>query len=98
MAAAVCLVTASPSLSDDIDLSTANSLIFERADAEFVDIESSFGGLVEDEVFTMIDGVSTHFLLTATVTLGNSQTTIRSVLQRDSSGITRAIFRNLGVH
>ena len=86
------------SLSDDIDLSTANSLIFERADAEFVDIESSFGGLVEDEVFTMIDGVSTHFLLTATVTLGNSQTTIRSVLQRDSSGITRAIFRNLGVH
>jgi hypothetical protein len=44
-----------------------------------------------------IDGVSSHFLLTATVTLGNSQTTIRSVLQRDPSGITRAIFRTLGV-
>ncbi|MGD8322981.1 MAG: type II secretion system minor pseudopilin GspK [Gammaproteobacteria bacterium] len=86
------------SLSDDIDLSTAESLIFERADAQFVDIEASFGGLIEDDVFSTIDAVSTHFLLTATVTLGNSQTTIRSVLQRDPSGITRAIFRNLGVH
>jgi len=85
-------------LSDDIDLSTADSLIFERADAEFVDIEASFGGLVEDDLFPTLQGVSTHFLLTATVTLGNSQTTIRSVLQRDPSGITRAIFRNLGVH
>lgn len=86
------------SLSDDIDLSTAESLIFERADAEFVDIEASFGGLVEEDVFATIDAVSAHFLLTATVTLGNSQTTIRSVLQRDPSGITRAIFRNLGVY
>ena len=86
------------SLSDDIDLSTAESLIFERADAEFVDIEASFGGLVEEDVFSTIDAVSSHFLLTATVTLGNSQTTIRSVLQRDPSGVTRAIFRNLGVY
>lgn len=86
------------SLSDDIDLGTAESLIFERGDAAFVDIEASFGGLIEDEVFAMIDEVSAHFLLTATVTLGNSQTTIRSVLQRDPSGITRAIFRTLGVH
>ncbi len=86
------------SLSDDIDLSTAESLIYERADAAFVDIEASFGGLIEDDVFSDIDGVSTHFLLTATVTLGNSQTTIRSVLQRDPSGITRAVFRTLGVH
>jgi general secretion pathway protein K len=86
------------SLSDDIDLSTAESLIFQRADAEFVDIESAFGGLVEEDVFSTIDAVSSHFLLTATVTLGNSQTTIRSVLQRDPSGVTRAIFRNLGVY
>ena len=86
------------SLSDDIDLATAESLIYERADAEFVDIEASFAGLIEDDVFATIDGVSTHFLVTATVTLGNSQTTIRSVLQRDPSGITRAVFRTLGVH
>jgi general secretion pathway protein K len=86
------------SLSDDLDLSTAESLIFERADAEFVDIEASFGGLIEDDTFLVIDGVSSHFLLTATVTLGSSQTTMRSVLQRDPSGITRAIFRTLGAH
>ena len=44
-----------------------------------------------------IDGVSEHFLLTATVTLGSNQLTMRSVLQRDRSGITRALFRSLGV-
>lgn len=85
------------SLSDNIDLSTADSLIFERADAAFVSIDNSFSGLIDEEMFDLIDGTSSHFLLTATVTLGNSQTTIRSVLQRDPSGITRAIFRNLGV-
>jgi general secretion pathway protein K len=86
------------SLSDDLDLTTAESLIYERADAEFVNIETSFAGLIEDETFLVIDGVSSHFLLTATVTLGSSQTTMRSVLQRDPSGITRAIFRTLGAH
>ena len=86
------------SLSDELDLSTAESLLYERGNAEFVDIEASFGGLIDEETFLVIDGVSRHFLLTATVTLGASQTTMRSVLQRDPSGVTRAIFRTLGAH
>ena len=85
------------SLSDDIDLSTAAALIQERAGAEFIDINATFEGLVEPEVLERIDGVSEHFLLTATVTLGTNQLTMRSVLQRDGSGITRALFRSLGV-
>jgi general secretion pathway protein K len=85
------------SLSDDIDLSTAGSLVDERAGAEFVDIDATFEGLVEPDVLQAIDGVSEHFLLTATVTLGSNQLTMRSVLQRDRSGITRALFRSLGV-
>jgi hypothetical protein len=45
-----------------------------------------------------IDGTSEHFLLTATVTLGTNQMVMRSVLQRDRSGITtRFEFRSLGV-
>jgi len=85
------------SLSDDIDLATATGLVDERAGADFVDIDASFEGLVEPEVLDTIDGVSEHFLLTATVTLGSNQLTMRSVLQRDPSGITRALFRTLGV-
>ena len=85
------------SLSDDIDLATATSMIEERGDAEFVDIDATFEGLVEPDVLQEIDGVSEHFLLTATVTLGSNQLTMRSVLQRDRSGITRAVFRSLGV-
>lgn len=85
------------SLSDDIDLATAGSLVDERAGAEFVDIDATFEGLVEPDMLRMIDGVSEHFLLTATVTLGTNQLTMRSVLQRDRSGITRALFRSLGV-
>jgi len=85
------------SLSDDIDIAAAEGLVEERADAEFVDIEATFEGLVEPDVLQQIDGVSDHFLLTATVELGSNQFTMRSVLQRDRSGITRAVFRSLGV-
>ena len=85
------------SLSDDIDLATAATLVEERAGADFPDIDATFEGLVEPDVLRMIDGVSEHFLLTATVTLGTNQLTMRSVLQRDPSGITRALFRSLGV-
>lgn len=85
------------SLSDDIDIGTAGSLVELRAGADFLDIDESFQGLVEPNMLQNIDGVSEHFLLTATVTLGTNQLTMRSVLQRDRSGITRALFRSLGV-
>lgn len=85
------------SLSDDIDLSLATSLVDERGGADFPDIEATFGDLIEAEMFEKIDGVSEHFLLTGTVQLGTTQLTMRSVLQRDSSGVTRALFRSLGV-
>ena len=51
----------------------------------------------EPEMLQRIDVVTNHFLLTATVALGTTQITMRSVLQRDQSGLTRALFRNLGV-
>jgi general secretion pathway protein K len=85
------------SLSENIDLSTAASLIEERDGADFVDIDQTFEDLVEPDVLRRIDGVSEHFLLTATVTLGTNQLTMRSLLQRDPSGLTRALFRSLGV-
>jgi general secretion pathway protein K len=85
------------SLSDNIDASTAEALVEERAEAEFPDIDATFEGLVEPQVLQNIDGVSEHFLLTATVALGTNQLTMRSVLQRDASGVTRALFRSLGV-
>ena len=85
------------SLSDDIDIGTAGALVEQRADEEFIDIGATFEGLVEPDMLQEIDGVSDHFLLTATVTLGSNQLTMRSVLQRDRSGITRAVFRSLGV-
>ncbi len=85
------------SLSDDIDISKAQSLVEERAGAEFLDIDKTFEDLVEPDVLKRIDGVSEHFLLTATVTLGTNQLTMRSILQRDPSGLSRALFRTLGV-
>jgi general secretion pathway protein K len=85
------------SLSDDIDMSRSASLIEERAGADFPDISGSFEGDVEPETLLRIDGVSQYFLLTASVALGTNQFTMYSVLQRDNSGIVRAIFRSLGV-
>ncbi len=85
------------SLSDDLDIATAGALIDERGAAEFIDIDMTFEGLVDPDTLREIEGVSEHFLLTATVTLGSNQLTMRSVLQRDRSGITRSLFRTLGV-
>jgi general secretion pathway protein K len=85
------------SLSEMIDLSTAKSLVEERGTKEFVDIKGTFQNLVDRDMLKRIDGTSEHFLLTATVTLGTNQMVMRSVLQRDRSGITRALFRSVGV-
>ncbi len=84
------------SLSDDIDLGLAASLIEERDGEAFLDIEATFADLIPAEMFARIDGVSEHFLLTATVTIGTTRLTLRSVLQRDRSGLTRSLFRSLG--
>jgi general secretion pathway protein K len=84
------------SLSDTMDLATAESLVEERGDEGFADIDAAFEGLVEPEMLQRIDGVTEHFLLTATVVLGDTQLTAHSVLQRDTSGVTRTLFRSFG--
>lgn len=84
------------SLSESIDAARATALADERADEGFADVDAAFRGLVAPEMLSRIDAVTNHFLLTATVALGTTQLTMRSVLQRDPSGLTRALFRNLG--
>lgn len=85
------------SLSDDIDLSLAASLVAERNGGAFPSVETSFQGIVSEDMLPRIGGVSDHFLLTGTVTIGTTTLTMRSVLQRNQSGFTRALFRNFGV-
>ena len=85
------------SLSDEINIARGAALVEERGGADFPDINASFAGDVEPDVLRRIDGVSQYFLLTATVAIGTNQLTMYSVLQRDNSGIARAIFRSLGV-
>ena len=85
------------SLSDEIDLSVAASLIDERGDTGFASVQTSFQGLVSEELLPRIDGVSEHFMLHGRVTIGETNLTIHSVLQRHSSGITRTLFRSFGV-
>jgi len=84
------------SLSDEIDMSVAASLISERGDGAFGSIQTSFQGLVSEEMLPHLDGVSDHFLLSGEVTIGDTRLTISSVLQRHSSGITRTLFRSFG--
>lgn len=84
------------SLSDDISLSQAESLVEERGIEDFADVESTFEGLVEDDMLPRIDSVTNYFLLTSTVSIGTSQYTMYSVLNRGPSGVVSAAFRNLG--
>jgi len=85
------------SLSDELDIGTARSLIEERGDTAFASIQNTFQGLVSEEMLPRIDGVSDHFLLSGRVTIGDTTLTLYSVLQRHSSGITRPLFRSFGV-
>jgi general secretion pathway protein K len=85
------------SLSDEIDLNTARSLIDERGDTGFASVQTSFQGLVSEEMLPLLDGVSDHFLLMGQVTIGETTLRIRSVMQRHSSGYTRTLFRSFGV-
>lgn len=85
------------SLSDDIDMGLAGSLIDERGDGAFASVQNSFEGLVSEEMLPRIDGVSEHFLLAGQVTIGDTTLTINSVLQRHESGRTRTLFRSFGV-
>jgi general secretion pathway protein K len=84
------------SLADEIDMSVAASLIRERGEGAFANVQTTFEGLVSEDMLPRIDGVSDHFLLTGEVTIGDTQLTISSMLQRHSSGITRALFRSFG--
>ena len=86
------------SLSDDIDLPAAGSLIQEQRGASgFINVIATFERLVEPDLLSRIDRVSQHFLLAATVSIGTTQITMYSLLQRDDSGIVRSVFRSLGV-
>ena len=69
----------------------------QRGSAEFVDIEATFGDLLDPDARRRISGTSDYFLLTATVALGTHQFTLYSVLQRHQSGLAGAAFRSLGV-
>lgn len=85
------------SLSEDIDLQIAESLVEERGDIGFVSVRDSFQGLVSEDMLPRIDGVSDHFMLHGQVTIDETSLTIRALLQRDPSGITRTMFRSFGV-
>jgi len=85
------------SLSEELDLATATSLVDERGEGSFASVETSFQGLVSEQMLPRLDAVSSHFLLSGQVTIGETSLRIRSLLQRDSSGITRTLFRSFGV-
>jgi general secretion pathway protein K len=85
------------SLSEDIDLNTAELLLNERGDANFPSVQDSFQGLVSEDILPRLDGVSAHFLLSGQVTIGETTLRIHSVMQRDDSGRTRTLFRSFGV-
>jgi hypothetical protein len=84
------------SLSEEINPQIAESLVEEREGVGFASVTTTFQGLVSEEMLPRIDGVSEHFLLSGRVTIGDTQLTINSVLQRDPSGVTRALFRSFG--
>ena len=86
------------SLSDEIDINMANALVEERGDFNFANVESTFQGLVSEEILPLLDGVTEHFVLVGQVTIGDTTLRMNALLQRHSSGITRTLFRTFGIN
>jgi general secretion pathway protein K len=84
------------SLSEELTINIAESLVEERGLGAFDSVQTTFQGLVSEEMLPYIDGISDHFLLAGEVTIGDTQLTINALLQRHSSGVTRTMFRSLG--
>lgn len=84
------------SLSDELSINIAESLVEDRDLGAFDSVQTTFQGLVSEEMLPYIDGISDHFLLVGEVTIGDTQLTINALLQRHSSGVTRTMFRTLG--
>lgn len=84
------------SLADGLSPADAESLVDQRGDADFPDFVATFGDLLTPEMMDRIDERSSHFRLTARVSIGSMRLTMYSLLERDSGGSVRPLLRSLG--
>ena len=84
------------SLADGLSPAAAESLVEQRGDADFPDFVSTFGELLTPEMMDRIDERSSHFRLTARVSIGSMRLTMYSLLERDTGGSVRPLLRSLG--
>lgn len=82
------------SLSDTLTEADVSSLVEERGDTGFPDVQSAFGALLAPGAELPVDA-SRFFLLRVVVRLGTVRVTLYSVLQRDGSQVT-PILRSFG--
>jgi general secretion pathway protein K len=84
------------SLSEELTVEEALMLIEDRGEADFPDYELTFSERLTPEMMGRIDETSRFFRLTGIVSIGATEITMYSLLDRDNQGFARPVFRSLG--
>ena len=84
------------SLDENLSLSDVESLITDRADGGFADVESTFSALVSPEVLPLLEETTSYFQLKVVVQIATVRITYFSTLQRGAQGGVVPILRSFG--
>lgn len=84
------------SLDENISATAVESLLSEREDGGFADLETTFSSLVQPDVLNSLDEVTNFFQLKVVVRIDTVQFTLYSVLQRSPRGDVTPILRSFG--
>ncbi len=97
---AINVNTATPavlqSLDENISATAVESLLSEREDGGFADLETTFSSLVQPDVLNSLDEVTNFFQLKVVVRIDTVQFTLYSLLQRSPRGDVTPILRSFG--
>lgn len=84
------------SLDENLTASDVQSLLAERGDGGFADVQTAFSSLVGPDVVNSIGDATNYFQLQVTVEIGNVRVTLYSLLLRTPQGSVTPILRSFG--
>lgn len=84
------------SLDENLTAGHIESLLAERAEGGFPDVQTAFSSLVAPDVVNSLDDATNYFQLQVVVQIGNVRFTLYSLLQRSPQGSVTPILRSFG--
>lgn len=84
------------SLDENLTAGDVQSLLSERAEGGFANVQTAFSSVVSPDVVNSLSGATNYFQLQVVVEIGNVRLTLYSLLQRTPQGSVTPILRSFG--